>query len=207
MVIFTDFQIPQQLTGNLYQTKNEERLKQLFILEQRVYDTFDSISSARSQLNPASLSLCAEALRRVLVPFFLYIEPLVKEKAKTIGHDYWTGEMPDGGREFYLGMLDIPNNAEWSNVSERKMHGISSIVELPERLSYGIKSTVPMMGFKTTEIETVDTVIPYDSCLRAFRLSKAFLERVQLNLFIEDKLPWEIHVPGYNDENFIDGGN
>ena len=63
------------------------------------------------------------------------------------------------------------------------------------------------MGFKSTETEIINTAIPYGACLLAFRLSKAFLEQVQLNLFIEDKIPWEIHVPGYNDSNFIDGGD
>jgi len=204
MVAFEENQVPQMLTGGLYQIKNEERLKQLFQLEQRVYETFSQISAARSQANPLPLPICAESLRRVLTPFILYIEPLVQEKARTIGHDYWRGTVSNGEREFYLGELDIPDEATYCNVrGSRELFGIAPIVELPERITYGIKSTAQMMGYQSTDVEYIDTVIPYDCCVAAFRYAKDFLERVQLNLFIEDKLPWEIPVKGYNDERFI----
>jgi len=203
MVAFEENQVPQILTGGLYQLKNEERLKQLFELEHRVYQIFSEISAARSRPSPVPLAMCAESLRRVLTPFVLYLEPMIQEKTGVIGHDYWHGKRPNGEREFHLGELDIPHDAEWTNVREKSLWGVAPIVELPERLTYGIKSTEQMMGYQSTGVEYIDTVIPYDCCVSAFRFCKDFLERIGLNLAIEDKLPWEIPVKGYNDERFI----
>jgi len=194
---FKENEVPQSLTGDIYETKNFKRLELLFDLEKQVYDTFSDIAALRSSSRPVPIAQAAEGLRRKMIPLLIFLEPMMKKKAKTIGVDFWDGE------EIHLGALDIPEVVTYCNTEIREIYGLGRVVDLPERITYATREHTTTLGSSgKAQNQYQDTVIPYDAIVTAFRETRRFMEIVQLNLFVDDKLPIMLRVPGVNDEDF-----
>ena len=194
---FGENEVPQSLHGSIYEQKDYKRMELLFALEKEVYNTFSNIAALRSSSNPIPIALAAEALRRKMIPLLLFLEPLMNKKKKTIGVDFWDGE------EIHLGTLDIPEVVTYCNTDIREIYGLGRVVDLPERISYATRQQSTSLGYSgRVETNFQDTCIPYDAMVKAFRETRRFMEIVQLNLFVDDKLPIVLKVPGVNDEDF-----
>ena len=194
---FEENEIPQSLHGNIYEQKDYKRMEHLFELEKAVYDTFSDISALRSNSAPIPIAQASEALRRKCVPLLLFLEPLMKQKKKTLGIDFWDGE------EIYLGCLDIPDVVVYCNTDVRDIYGLGRIVDLPERITYATRQQSSSLGYSgKVETNYTDTVIPYDVMLNCFREVRRFLQKTQLNLHVDDKLPIVLRVPNVNEDEF-----
>jgi len=191
-------EVPQSLTGSIYDRKNIDRIQLLFELERNVYKILSDISALRSSANPIPISTAAEALRQKMIPLLLFLEPLMIKKKNTIGIDFWDGE------EIHLGALDIPDVVSYCNTDIRELYGLGRVVDLPERIKYALPTSSKSLGYSgKRELEYQNTCIPFAVMLKSFRETRRFMEIVQLNLFIDDKLPITMKVPGVNEEDFI----
>jgi len=194
---FEENEVPQSLHGSIYEQKDYKRMELLFELEKAVYDTFSDISALRANANPIPIALASEALRRKMIPLLLFLEPLMLKKKKTIGVDFWDGE------DIHLGTLEIPEVVSYCNTDIREIYGLGRVVDLPEKITFATRQQSSSLGYSgKVETNYQDISLPYDAMVKAFRETRRFMEIVQLNLFVDDKLPIMLKVPGVNEEEF-----
>ena len=194
---FNENEVPQSLHGTIYEQRDYKRMELLFELEKEVYDTFSDISALRSQANPVPISHASQALRNKMIPLLLFLEPLMQKKKKTIGIDFWDGE------EIHLGTLDIPPVVTYCNTDIREIYGVGRIVDWPERITFATRHSSSSLGDSgMVETKYQDTCIPYEVMVKGFREVRRFMEICQLNLFVDDKLPILLKVPGVNEDEF-----